>query len=88
MNVFIARIAASVASAVVVWLIGVLGLPVTEQEQANLIAQVTEAVSLLGLALWGILYAVLHKLISRKTNPADAAKNPELVASRTGADHP
>lgn len=84
MNVFIARIAAAVASAIIVWIVGILGLPVTEEQVASAQAWLTTGITGLGLLLWGLGYAGLHKLISRRTNPADTAKAPELAAARIG----
>lgn len=83
MNVFIARIAAVIASAVVVWLTGVLGLPVTEEQTASVVQWLTDGLTGLGGFLLLIVYGFAHKLISRKTNPADAAKEPEAAARAT-----
>lgn len=82
MNVFIARIAAAVASAVVVWVIGALGLPVTEEQTASVAAWLTEGLTGLGGFALLFIYGLIHKLISRRTNPADAAKAPEAAAAR------
>lgn len=86
MNVFISRIAAAIAATLVVWVLGALGVDVTEQQRAEIIGQVTQAITLLGLAVWGLVYAVGHKLISRRTNPADTAKAPEQAAASIGGD--
>lgn len=70
MRAIFARFAAAIVAVAVTFLAGTLGIEVTEDTRATL----TEAVTLLGLGLWGVVYAVVHRLISRKVNPMDAAK--------------
>lgn len=84
MNVFISRIAAAIAASLVVWLLGALGVDVTEAQRTEIIGQVTQAITLLGLAVWGVCYAVGHKLLSKKFNPADTAAAPERAANVIG----
>lgn len=83
MNVFIARIAAAIASAAVVWIVGILGLPVTEEQTASVVEWLTNGLTGLGGFLLLIVYGIAHKLVSRRTNPADAAKEPEAAARAT-----
>lgn len=69
MRAIIGRVAAAIVAMLVTFLAGSLGLEVTEETRATL----TEAVTLLGLAFWGILYAIFHKLINRRLAPQDTA---------------
>lgn len=69
MRAIIGRVAAAIVAALLTWLAGTLGLEVSADTAATL----TEAVTLLGLAFWGILYAIVHKTINRYVAPADAA---------------
>lgn len=46
---------------------------------ANGVQQVTDAGVTLALGAFGIVYALVHKAVSAKINPADAA-TPKLVA--------
>ncbi len=69
MRAIIGRIAAVIVAFIVTFVAGTLGVEVTEDTAATL----TEAVTLLGMALFTIVYAVGHKLINRRINPADAA---------------
>lgn len=70
MRSFIARIAAVVAGAIITFLAGALGLEVTEEAAVAL----TEGLTLIGVAVYFLGYAVVHRLISRYTNPMDAAR--------------
>lgn len=70
MRAIIGRIAAAVVATLLTWLAGSLGLEVTEETRATLV----EAVTLLGLGLWGVLYAVAHKTLNRWLNPGDTAR--------------
>lgn len=81
MNVFIARIAAAAAAAVIGWGASVLGMPVTEAQTAGAIAWLTEGLTGLGGFVLLLVYGIAHKLISRVTNPADAAKEPQEAAA-------
>lgn len=70
MRAVIARIAAAIVAALLTWAAGMIpGFEVTEDTRAAL----TEGVTLIGLALWGILYGLTHRLINRQINPADVA---------------
>lgn len=86
MNVFIARIAAAVASAVILWLTGTLGLPVTDDQVAGATAWLTDGLTGLGGFIMLAVYAVGHRVISKWTNPADAATEPKKVANAVGVD--
>lgn len=72
MRPFIARIVAAISGGIVAFLAGTLGLPVSE-EAATFIR---EGITALGMAVWLVGYAVVHRLISRVTNPNDVAKEP------------
>lgn len=86
MNVFIGRIAAAVAAAVIGWVVSLLGLPVTEDQTASAVGWLTEGLTGLGLFVGLLVYGVAHKLFNRRLNPADSAKEPEIAAHNTGVD--
>lgn len=69
MRAIIARIAAAVIAVLLTFLAGTLGVEVSPETTATL----TEGVTLIGLGLWGIVYAVFHKLLNRRINPSDSA---------------
>lgn len=74
-NALFARIAAVLAATLVTWLLSWAGVPVSEDERANLIKWLTEGITALGVFFWLLLYPLIHRAISRKTNPADTAKD-------------
>lgn len=82
MSVFIGRIAAAIASAVITWVIALLGLPVTEAQQVGAIEWLTEGLTGLGVFLGLLLYGVIHKMINAKLNPVDAARPAEAEEIR------
>lgn len=73
----IARLAASVIGALVAWL-AMKGIDVPAETQQAWI----EATVGLALLVFGIVYALVHKAISTKTNPTDAAAPSAVVAGR------
>lgn len=67
------RIAGTVAGAIIAWLVASgVEIDAATQEQIRL------ATDALMLAVYGIVYAIVHRLWSKRFNPADAAA-PELV---------
>jgi hypothetical protein len=70
MRAIISRIAAVVVGALVVWLADAAGVHVSPEATAAL----TEGLTMLGIGLWMAAYAVAHKLIDRRINPADVAR--------------
>ena len=69
MRAIIGRIAAAIVAFLVIWIAGTLGVEVTEQTAATF----TEAVTLLGMGLFTLVYAMVHKIINARINPTDAA---------------
>lgn len=82
MNVFIARIAGVVAAALVTWLIGKMGLPVSEEQKASAVEWLTHGLTGLGALVFMLTYGAAHKVASKRTNPADTAKAPEASAHK------
>lgn len=79
MNVFISRLIASVVSAGATWIAArfvFLQFLLEPEMLAALIALCQ------GFAL--AVYAVVHKQLSKSTNPADTAKAPEAAAQQLG----
>jgi hypothetical protein len=66
-------IGAAVAS-LSVWLASKVGIEVSPEAQAGL----TEGITLLGLFVFSVVYALVHKLANNKLNPADSASSREL----------
>lgn len=69
MRAIIGRIAAAIVAVLLTFVTGRLGIEVTPAIHSSLV----EGVTLLGLGIWGIFYAVCHKLIDKKIHPADTA---------------
>lgn len=69
MRAVIGRIAAVLAGAIITFLAGALGVEVTEQAHIAL----TEGLTMIGMFVWLLAYAVAHRLISRRINPSDSA---------------
>lgn len=78
MRAIIGRVAAAIVAAALTWVAGVAGIEVTQETAATL----TEAVTLLGMGLFTIMYAVGHRLIDRRINPADAASPAAIQAGQ------
>jgi peptidoglycan L-alanyl-D-glutamate endopeptidase CwlK len=76
MRTIISRIAAAIVAVLLTFVAGTLGVDVSPAIHDSLV----EGVTLLGLGVWGILYAVLHKLIDHKINPTDVAKHPGPIS--------
>lgn len=72
MRPIIGRVAAALVATALTWLVGAMGVEVTEETRATLV----EAVTLLGLGIWGILYAVIHKTLDRWLNQAGTGSQP------------
>lgn len=64
----IARLAAALIASLVAWL-AAQGIDVPAETQTQLI----EGTVGLMLLVFGVVYALVHKLVNRKVNPADAA---------------
>lgn len=77
MRPYISRIAAALVATLLTWLAGRFGVEVSADVRASLV----ETVTLLGLGLWGLLYAIGHRLIDRRVNPADVARHPKAAAA-------
>jgi hypothetical protein len=69
MRAIIGRVAAVIAGAIVTFLAGTLGLEVTEGAATFLV----EGITAIGMFVWLLAYALVHRLISRRINPTDAA---------------
>lgn len=76
MRAIISRVAAAIVAVLLTFFAGTLGVEVSPAVHDSLV----EGVTLLGLGLWGVLYALLHRLIDRKINPADVAKHPGPIS--------
>lgn len=74
MRAIVGRAAAAIVAAIVTWIASVFGIEVTAETAATW----TDALTVLGIGFWGVAYAVIHKLLDRHINPADAAA-PEAV---------
>lgn len=72
MRAIFSRIAAAIVAVFLTFVAGTLGIEVSPAVHDSLV----EGVTLLGLGIWGVLYALLHRLIDRRINPSDAAKHP------------
>jgi hypothetical protein len=70
MRAIIGRVAAVVVGAAVVWVADAAGVHVSPDATAVL----TEGLTMLGLGIWLVVYAVGHKLIDRRINPGDVAR--------------
>ena len=86
MNVFIARFIAAILAPLVVSALAALGVPLTEDDITKITELLTTSFNALGMIVTLAFYALVHKLTSKKTNPADTAKAPELAANRIGAN--
>jgi hypothetical protein len=72
MRTILSRIAAAIVAVFLTFVAGTLGVEVSPAVHDSLV----EGVTLLGLGIWGVLYALLHRLIDRRINPTDAARHP------------
>lgn len=80
MRAIISRVAAAIVAVLLTFFAGTLGVEVSPAVHDSLV----EGVTMLGLGLWGVLYALLHRLIDRKINPADVAKHPASAVQAPG----
>jgi len=65
----IGRMAGAIVVALVAWLIGKWGINVDQGTQA----QLTDGIAAFMLLAFGVVYALVHKAVSAKVNPGDAA---------------
>lgn len=80
MRAIIGRVAAVLAGGILTALAGWLGVEVTDDARVAL----TEAITGVGMVVWLLGYAVVHRLINRRLNPTDAAKPAETLRVRGG----
>lgn len=71
MQVFIARIIAAWIAGLAGWLMVKFGIGISAEDQANFTTHLVGIV----IPVMTTLYAVAHKLLSKKTNPGDAASS-------------
>lgn len=64
-----ARIIGAIIGALAAWLAGRFGIVVPEETKG----QLTQGAVALMLLVFGVVYSLVHKGVSVKTNPADAA---------------
>lgn len=67
---YIARVAASLVAGLAAWLASKYGIVVPEEAKG----QLTQAAVAVMMVVWGIVYAITHKVVNTKVNPTDAAK--------------
>lgn len=70
----LARLAGALVAGLVTWLAGKFGVIISEDVKG----QLTEGVVATMLTLFTVVYALVHKAVSVKTNPMDAA-SPSMV---------
>jgi hypothetical protein len=70
----VARIAGALVAALVTWLASKYGVVIPEEAKG----QLTEGTVAAMMTLFTVVYALVHKAVSVKTNPADAA-SPSLA---------
>ena len=73
------RIAGAAVAAIVTWLAAHFGIIVPEEDKAKL----TEGVTILLMLIFTVVYALTHKLVSVKANPADAATSTLAVKGKS-----
>lgn len=71
----VARLAGALVAALVTWLAGKYGIVIPEEAKG----QLTEGTVAIMLALFTAVYALVHRYVSMKTNPTDAA-TPSMAA--------
>lgn len=67
---FFARFAASIVAGLAVWLGSTFGIELSNED--------TEAISAAAITVMFVVYSIVHKLVSKWTNPGDAAA-PKLI---------
>ena len=70
----IGRIAGSVVGALAAWLVGKYGYTI----DSGLQSQITDGLVAFMMLVFGVVYALVHKAVSAKVNPGDAA-TPKLA---------
>lgn len=78
----ISRVVATLVAAVAMWLAQKYGIAIPDSEQAKLVEQIVIYVVLFFM----LIYSVVHKLISAKVNPNDAA-TPKLAVRGKAEQH-
>lgn len=75
MNALIGRLAAVVATAIVMFALNLFGLEVSPEQRAGIVGWLTEGLTAMGTFLGLALYAVFHKMINSRIAPEDKASN-------------
>ena len=78
MNVYLGRGAAALASLIVLFVLNIIGLDVTDEQTAGVIAWLTEGLTALGGFFLVLVYSFFHKLINKKLNPGDVARSSNI----------
>jgi hypothetical protein len=78
----LARIVATFVAFVCLWLAKRYNIIIPDSDQAKLVEQVTLWV----ITFFMLIYALVHKLVSAKTNPGDAA-TPKLALRGKAEQH-
>lgn len=83
MQVFLARILAAWIAGLAGWLMVKFGIAITPEDQANFVTHLVGIV----IPAMTTIYAIIHKMVSKKLNPGDAASShlAEREASETAA---
>lgn len=81
-----ARLAAVIVSAAVLWLAAHAGLEVSEDQRGQAVSFFTDALTGLGWVIGMSVYPIAHRLINRKIDPLDAAKEPVRDAAHVYID--
>lgn len=76
MQVFISRIVAAWVAGLASWLLVKFGIGISVEDQANVVEHLVGIIIPVGMTC----YAIVHKLLSKRTNPGDAASS-TLAAS-------
>lgn len=76
----ISRLAAALVGSIAAWLAGKYGIVLDEETTTSLVAGM--------VGIFGIVYAVVHRLIDRKLNPGDAAASSIAKAEKAQAESP
>jgi hypothetical protein len=80
MNAVIGRLAAVVATAIVMFVLERLGLKVSEEDRAGIVNWLAQGMTALGTFGSLALYAAFHKFINGFIAPADAASGAQDAA--------
>lgn len=65
----IARVAGVVVATLATWLAAKFNFVLSDEDKVKL----TEGTVVLIVGLWGLIYSLVHRGVSTKTNPSDAA---------------